>query len=582
MTLATNPAGSQVLLTQPPPEQLRPLFAATRDPGGGFSPLRAIGPPPGVFEVRAAVDDNGGAVAAWLSRDPQNVRPDRLFASVRAPGAPFGPPMQLLEEPFNHSPTLAANAAGDAIVGWGPPAQTARNAYRRAGEAFGIPGTLSVGPGTFIGFSVDPDGTVHAFSEDINDDRSSDIYEWIRPPGGDFGPPALVRHLAFSGGAVLTAARSGRVLILWHADGAIKGIDRAPGGAFSAPFAVPTGPVSTNIEEDAPSIAGVAVAPSGAAIVSILVDHGVYVLAARKRPGGAFVLSPRIKDEPHVAVDDAGDAAAAWRTSRFAVRGMYRPHGKAHFNGRITLAGVRPHGRLLETPSVAISDSGRATAAWQLHDSAAVSVVARDFRDSRAGRREVVGVLPTFVREGPPGACRPAGAQLLRSGAQSTVFVSGNSFGCLLARGVPVRLDFDSKLEPPSTMSLAGPLVGYGRVRSDGAARFKVFDLRDPQLGVNRTSKLDRPRPAFLVTSRLKPNGAAAWIACPRLGKTGESRSRCRRKGGMTKHVFAWVSSSIEPRLVDSGRTIDPGTFRLRGWQLSWRHGKKLHHARLR
>src|SRR3954451_22495920 len=62
-TLATNPAGSEVLLYSPLQQQSRPLFAATREPGGGFGPLNAIAPPPGVFDARAAVDDSGGAVA---------------------------------------------------------------------------------------------------------------------------------------------------------------------------------------------------------------------------------------------------------------------------------------------------------------------------------------------------------------------------------------------------------------------------------------------------------------------------------------------------------------------------------------
>jgi hypothetical protein len=51
----------------------------------------------------------------------------------------------------------------------------------------------------------------------------------------------------------------------------------------------------------------------------------------------------------------------------------------------------------------------------------------------------------------------------------------------------------------------------------------------------------------------------------------------------MTKHVFAWPRSSrVGPRLLDSGRTIDPRTLKLSGSRLSWRHGKKLRRATLR
>jgi hypothetical protein len=128
-------------------------------------------------------------------------------------------------------------------------------------------------------------------------------------------------------------------------------------------------------------------------------------------------------------------------------------------------------------------------------------------------------------------------------------------------------------------MSLAGPLVAYA-----GQTELRIVDLRDPESGVNRVGELDAVGhgAAFLAASKLKANGSAAWIACARNGKPGESRSRCVHKGGDTKHVFAWGRSGFVPRLLDSGRGIDPGSFKLRGSALSWRHGGKLRHVRLR
>jgi hypothetical protein len=255
---------------------------------------------------------------------------------------------------------------------------------------------------------------------------------------------------------------------------------------------------------------------------------------------------------------------------------MYRPSDKPRFGTAITLAAARPFATGFEAPSVAIADSGRATAAWEQDDGATISLVARDFRGSRADRREVVASLPSFVREGPPSACRPAGARVVRSGAQSTVFVSDSYYGCLLARGVPARLtNFSLEAGPPSTISLAGPLVAYA-----GQTEFRIVDLRDPDFGFNRVGALDGPGSAFLAVSRLKPDGAAAWIACARVGKPGESRSSCVRKGGMTKRVYAWNRSAPFPRVLDSGRRI--GSLRLRGSALTWRSGGKVRHARLR
>jgi hypothetical protein len=302
-------------------------------------------------------------------------------------------------------------------------------------------------------------------------------------------------------------------------------------------------------------------------------------VAARK-PGSKFVLSSRFNGAARVAVDDAGDAAAVWSTYGHAVRAIYRPSDKPRFDRSVTLDGPRPFAPGFESPSVVIDNSGRATAAWERDDGATIKLLAKDFRGARAGRGEVVGALPSFVREGPAEACRPAGARVVRSSPQSTVFVSNTYYGCLLARGVPARLDnFSLEPGPTSTISLAGPFVAYA-----GQAEFRIVDLRDPESGVNRLGELDGVGhgPAFLAASRMKPDGAAAWITCARSGKPGESRSRCLHAGGMTKRVFVWNRSALVPRLVDSGRTIRPATLKLRGSALSWRHGGKLHHARLR
>jgi hypothetical protein len=560
ITLATNPAGSEVLLYSPLQQQSRPLFAATRDPDRGFGPLKAIAPPPGVFDARAAVDDSGGAVTAWLSHDPRytrlDQRPDRGFVSVG-----LGPPAQIFEEVPNRAISFAANGAGDAIVGW--VFEPDRYVFRPRGGAFGEARTLPTGPGFLSGLSVDPDGTAHAFSTREHDDQSSDIYEATRPPGGDFGAAVPVAHLAQSGGVAFAAARNGRVLFLWNDGEVIKGIDRTPGGSFSAEFGVPTGLRSLDIEMTQ-SVVGADIAPSGAAAVAAELG-GRFVVAARK-PGSAFVASPAIRGySPRVAVDDAGDVAAVWSSRDRAVRAMYRPAGNAHFGKPIVLAGPRPLAPGFEAPSVTIANSGRATTAWEQSDGARIKVIARDFAGSRPGRREVVGSLPSFVREGPRDACRPVGSRLIRSSRQARVFVAGDYFGCLFARGLPLNLTgFGETLQSPSAISLAGPLVAFTT-----QTQIKVVDLRDSETGINRT--MDLGRDTFVAASRLRATGSVAWIACA---------SRCT--GAVKKLLFAWNRGVFLPHLLDSGRKIDAGSLRLRGSRLSWRHGGKLRRARLR
>src|SRR3954470_15003151 len=98
-TLATNPAGDQVLVYQVRGQTGRSLYASVREPGGSFGPLRAIAPPPGVFEPQAFVDDAGGAVVAWQRLDSLYGGGNVLAvgATVRAPGGRFGPPAKLQE-----------------------------------------------------------------------------------------------------------------------------------------------------------------------------------------------------------------------------------------------------------------------------------------------------------------------------------------------------------------------------------------------------------------------------------------------------------------------------------------------------
>jgi hypothetical protein len=234
-----------------------------------------------------------------------------------------------------------------------------------------------------------------------------------------------------------------------------------------------------------------------------------------------------------------------------------------------------------------IDGSGRATAAWEQSDGATIRTVTRDFVSSGAAPVMTVGSAPSFVTEAAPGACRPAGARVLRASTQATIFISGGYLACLLARGKPVPLttaDEESN-QPSGSMALAGPFVAYAVDFLGHSSHFStmaVTDLRDPDGGINRSAPLDRTDVGFLVESRLKPNGAVAWITCPVLEKPGESRRRCQHAGAMTKHVFAWDRYALKPRLLDSGRTIDPTRFRLRGSKLTWRHGNKLRHARLR
>jgi hypothetical protein len=133
-----------------------------------------------------------------------------------------------------------------------------------------------------------------------------------------------------------------------------------------------------------------------------------------------------------------------------------------------------------------------------------------------------------------------------------------------------------------------GDLVAVARNFGPGSADLAVRDMRDPESGINRTAELvqegaKHTTGGLMVAARLRRNGAVAWIACPSSGRPGQTFARCRRVGGMTKLLYAWhAAPGSKPRLLDRGSSIRPGSLRLRGSALSWRHGRRVGHARLR
>lgn len=272
----------------------------------------------------------------------------------------------------------------------------------------------------------------------------------------------------------------------------------------------------------------------------------------------------------------------AWATADHAVRGAYRPAG-GKLGTPILLAPRRPFAPpSYDEPSLVMEGSGRATAAWEESDAVTVRTITRDFDATGVEPAVVVDSVPSFVREGPPEACRPPGAIVVLSSRNATVFTFDDLYpgyrACLLARGTPVRMTLSPEEYPQdvSAWSLAGPFAAYATGYQGHSADFstmRVLDLRDPDSGANRSVKLGDGlnSPVVLATSRLKPNGAVAWIHCD---------PDC--DGRRPKRVFAWNIHSARPRLLDSGRRIDHRSLKLRGSRLTWRKRGKLRSARLR
>jgi hypothetical protein len=581
--LAGNARGDQVLLHQLLEHQDRPLSAGTRAPSARFGPLAPVSLATAVSERAAVVDDAGGAVIAWATHLPDTYPPDSpAYVATRAPGRDFAAPLEIGQDAGR--PLLASNARGDALVAFGAYGKEAQYRFRAAGGEFGPP-TAAPLP-LLIGIALDEDGTALFAGVQFDHETGSDRLLVVTQPHG--AAPGAAKEVP-GGTSVfdvhMTSAPNGRTLIVWRDSNGVVAVERPPGGDFSPRYTVATGAVASQNP-----IAYVKLASSGAAAVLIGTYGGFLTV---RDPAGQFrPLIPVPSREPaSVAVGERGDAAAVWHgTDGNGVRGMYRAAGASRWSAPRVLGPTRqfaPYTAL--PPAVAVDGSGRASVAWEESDGATVRTYTRDFRGSSADPQALVDSTPTYFSEAPPRACRPAGARVLRASRRARIFDQDNElFGCLFDRGVPVFLGDDTSLHdafPASTMTLAGPLVasGYNYLdRVDQGSQMIVMDLRDGEFGINRTAWLDGYDYATLVGTRLRPNGAVAWMSCVDPSEVGANAKACRRVEGDSKHVWVWGSRSVDPRLVDRGRNIDPRSFRLRGSKLTWRHGNKLRHARLR
>ena len=576
--IASNPRGDQVLSQHVLFQQSnRPGYVATRQRGSRFGPLTPITPSDASYGAAVFVDDAGGALAlatgyVFTDRYLSGFGSSLLLA--RPPGGDFTQVADLSSDSEPGGPTFAAGANGDAIFAWQQYGQPAHYRFRPAGGELGPDTPL---PGNDPGqraMSVERDGTVvYLWAERAH------TFEAERPPGGQFGAPTEVAGVAPYAEWTLASSRNGRMLLLWGDNGAITGVERPPHGHFGSPFKLPIPGGFFNIHS-------ASIADSGAAAVTA--GYTTDYLVARD-PGGKFrkAVSFRTHKEgltsPTAAVDERGDVALAWFDHVRRVFGSYRPAGGRPQKSRLIAPRPPLTLRQDDRPGLAITSAGRATVAWEASDGAKVRTLARDFSRTKTYRRQRVGVLPSFVREGPPEACRPTGEPIVLSSRQATVFGTdaGGLHACLLARGAPVPLvtAVEESVQSAETIALAGPFVAYAtdyRGHSQFTTSIVVTDLRDPDSGVNRSADPEGfDHDATVLATRLKANGAVAFMDSVR-DDPGARESR------NTTHVFAWDLGAATPRPLDSGHRIDPGSLRLNGSELTWRKRGKLHHATLR
>jgi hypothetical protein len=579
--LLGNSRGDQLLLHQVLGQHNRPFFAGLRPAGGAFAPFTPISEPVDIAQHSAVVDDSGGAVVAWTTgvQDP-NPSPGRLFVATRPPGGTFGNPALLATDATLVQ--LYGNARGDTIVVWYTQGGRTRYAYRPAGANFGQQYELDRPP---VGIALDDDGSAHAVF--FGGSGSSARLETAdRLPDGDFGPRQPIAGTDGARSAILAAAGDGRGLLVWTGGHSVFAMDRVPHGSFGPRIDLGVLPGD---------LVDALVRPSGAAVIRFGFDGGKVAVRA---PGGSFSGATYVPVPPVVGggtsdldLNSRGDVAMTWDDYRGNLRAAYRSAGSRAWSQAVTVAPAPALTPILSSRAgLAIAGSGEATIAWEETTGATVHTYARTLRRRKLGPKRTLDAIATYVTVGPPAACRPKGARLLASNASATLFVEhAHVFGCFLKRGAP--LQFDGELVfAAHTMSLAGPLVASGYdddsdARNGLESNIVVTDLRDAEFGISRGAVMEPnayPATAVLLATRLRPNGAVAWLSCPDESEVRALAKPCRRVGGIKKHLFVWPSHAAEPRLVASSRWIDRRTLKLRGSLLTWRERGKLRHARLR
>ena len=574
--LVGNGRGDQVLLHQVLGKHDRQLYAGLRAGGGSFDPFVPISAPVDVAQRQLIVDDAGGAVIGWTTGTYER-QPGALMVVTRAPGGSFGPPVQLASDATLL--WLYGNGRGDTMAVWYTQGSRAMYSFRPAGGSFGPPQALDRLP---LGVAIDEDGSATAVFPDPTGSEQLAVAK--RPPEGGFGPAKPIPGTEGALGGLLGAAPNGRALLAWPTRNSVFAMDRQPGGDFGSRQHVRP--------RYSPRITGVLVQPSGAAAIRFG-NEGTDI--AVRAPGGKFSAAARVAGPPpgepaDLDINDRGDAATSWQGTNGEVMAAYHRAGAPTWNKAVEVAAGPLVSPVLEThPSVAVPASGSATVAWEQSDGERVRTYTRTLRVSILGHRRLVDSIASYLVEGPPSACRPTGVRRLLSGPAATVFREGAQiFGCFLRRGAPVPLFSRAMGFAAHTMSLEGPLVAYGHdddsdARSGTESVIRVLDLRDPEFGLNRGAVMERDaETAILLATRLRRNGAIAWLSCPDGSGTHALAKSCRRLGGETKHLFVWGSRVEEPRLVATSRWIDRRTLNLRGSLLTWRDGRKLHRARLR
>jgi len=191
----------------------------------------------------------------------------------------------------------------------------------------------------------------------------------------------------------------------------------------------------------------------------------------------------------------------------------------------------------------------------------------------------VLAACGSSAAETTSGACKPDGSHTLALSPQARVYsLDKTVYGCAYSTGKQRQLGKLSSCvgsHQVEAVDVAGVLAGYG-LRTcgvdTGGAEVIVRRLTDGKV-LTRRIATERSTGAESYQSvgslALKADGSIAWIGVGQsiIGR-GETIEVRRVEAG-------------DETLLDFGRAIHPGSLRLHGSTLTWKHGKHTRSAQL-
>ena len=270
------------------------------------------------------------------------------------------------------NPSVAADSQGDVTAVWldsdGVHASVLA-AVRPAGGAWPTPVELSGTDQTAEepSVAVDPQGDATAVW--VRHDATDEIVQAaVQPAGGTWQSPVnVVTAQDLEDPEVAVDSRGGAIAV-WDVDNGtniVQAAVRPAGGAWQAPVDLsPTayGAVAPQVAFDV---------HGNATAVWPLREGSSYVVQAATRPTGGAWQTPvdltapgQDAEDPHVAVDPAGDAIAAWDWydgTHFIIRAAVRPAASGVWQSPVDLSAA---GASSYVSQVAVDPQGDAIAVW--------------------------------------------------------------------------------------------------------------------------------------------------------------------------------------------------------------------------